>query len=59
VIYAVEMAAFCTLADGWLIAHPDDPEMRRWLVEDEGCDKAFADAVLARMRKLGAARGLL
>jgi hypothetical protein len=49
-------ADFYTLEDGWLIADPDDPAMRRWLVEDEGMGGDFADRVLAKMRELAAAR---
>jgi hypothetical protein len=29
-----------------LIAHPDDPAMREYLIESESCDERFADAVL-------------
>ena len=45
-------------ADGWLI-RPDDPELRTQLVESELCSEVSADAVIAKMRELGAARGLL
>jgi hypothetical protein len=44
-----EAADWWTLQDGWAL-NPDDPETRRYLVEDEGYEPDFADAVLARMR---------
>ena len=44
------------LADGfWLIAHPDDPAMRAFLIDDEGMDPSYAGAVVAKMRELAAA----
>ena len=47
-----EEAERYTLADGWEISHPDDPRMRRYLLDDEGMHPDFADAVLAKMRDL-------
>jgi hypothetical protein len=49
-------ADFFTLEDGWLVASPDDPEMRERLTGEEGMSPDFADEVLAKMRELGAAR---
>jgi hypothetical protein len=48
-------ADFYTLEDGWLIADPDDPAMRGWLVDDEGMSSELADQVLAKMKELAAA----
>jgi hypothetical protein len=48
-------ADYYTLEDGWLIADPDDPAMRDWLIQDEGMNPAFADAILAKMKELAAA----
>jgi hypothetical protein len=56
---AWETADFYVLADTWLIATPDDPKMRDWLIEEEGCSPEEAALVLARMRVLGRERGLL
>jgi hypothetical protein len=53
---ALWYADFYTLEDGWLVAGPDDPEMRAQLIEEEGMSPDFADEVLAKMRELGAAR---
>ncbi len=54
----IERAEFFTLADGWwLIAHPDDPRLREYLLNDGSMPPALADAVLAKMRELGHARG--
>jgi hypothetical protein len=49
-------ADFYTLGDGWLIAGPDDPAMRRWLTEDEGMSPEFADEILNKMKELAGAR---
>jgi hypothetical protein len=49
-------ADFFTLEDGWLVASPDDPAMRERLVTEEGMSEELAEAVLAKMRELGAAR---
>jgi hypothetical protein len=54
---AERMARDMTMRDYWLIASPDDPEMREHLIESEGCDEAFADAVLDKMREIGRRRG--
>ena len=41
------------LADGWVVAPPDDPRMRRFLlIEDEEHPPEFADAVLAKMAEI-------
>jgi hypothetical protein len=48
-------AEYFTLADGWVVAAPDDPAMRAWLLEEEGMSPELADAVLARMRGMAAA----
>jgi hypothetical protein len=42
--------------DGWLVASPDDPAMRAWLLEEEGMSPELADAVLAEMSRLAAER---
>ena len=54
----IDLADSFMCADGWLI-RPDDPELRTHLVESELCSEVSADAVIAKMRELGAARGLL
>jgi hypothetical protein len=46
------------LADAWLVAPPDDPRMREWLIEEEECSPERAELVLDRMRELGDERGL-
>ncbi len=55
-MYQLE-ADFYTMADGWLIAAPDDPEMRQYLIEEEFMDPEFADLVLAKMRELAVSLG--
>jgi hypothetical protein len=40
---------------GWLIAEPDDPAMRNWLIDEEGMSPELADRVLAMMRELAPA----
>jgi hypothetical protein len=49
-------ADYFTLEDGWVVAEPDDPSMKAWLLEEEGMSPELADAVLAQMRELAAAR---
>jgi hypothetical protein len=49
-------ADYFTLEDGWLMGAPDDPEMRRWLIEEEGMAPDFADQVLGKMSELAVAR---
>ena len=47
---------FFITEDGWLVAPPDDPAMRERLTGEEGLSPEVADAVLAKMRELAAAR---
>jgi hypothetical protein len=54
----IDMADSFMPADGWSIG-PDDPELRTHLIESELFSEVFADAVIAKMRELGAARRLL
>lgn len=49
-------ADYFTLDDGWLYAAPDDPAMRKRLLDEEGMNPELADLVLAKMRELGAGR---
>ena len=51
----MDMADSMICSDGWLIA-PDDPGLRTHL-EGEMGSTVLADAVIAKMRELGAARG--
>jgi hypothetical protein len=52
---ATQAAHFYTLADGWVIAHPDDLRMRHFLIEDEGYRPEMADQILDRMRAIAQA----
>jgi hypothetical protein len=52
-----EIAQSYVLADGWLIADPQDPEMRRHLLEEDGLDAAMAIEVLLRMEEIAAELG--
>jgi len=56
---ALETAAFYVLLDAWLIGHPDDPTVREYLIEEDGWDEDYADLVLAKVREIGADRGIL
>ena len=53
---ALWYAEFFTTDDGWLVAPLDDPAMRERLTGEEGLSPDVADAVLAKMRELAAAR---
>ena len=53
---ALWYADFYVSDDGWLIAGPDDPAMRNWLIEEEGMSPELADQILAKMRELATAR---
>jgi len=53
---ALWYAEFFTPEDGWLVASPDEPAMREWLMQEEGMPDDLADDVLAKMRGLRAAR---
>jgi hypothetical protein len=44
------------MEDGWIVAHPDDPRMREFLIESEHQDPEWADLVLVNMRSLAARR---
>ncbi len=52
----LDTADFYMLADAWLIAPPDDPSLRQYLIDSEWLDPDFADEVIAKMRELDAAR---
>ena len=49
-------ADFYASDEGWLIAAPDDPAMREWLIDQEGMSPDLADEVLAKMSELAAVR---
>jgi hypothetical protein len=49
-------AEYFVTSDGWLVASPDDPAMRAWLLDEEGLTPELADAVLAEMARLAAGR---
>jgi hypothetical protein len=49
-------AEYFTPPAGWVVASPDDPAMREWLLDEEGLSPELADAVLIQMRQLAAAR---
>jgi hypothetical protein len=55
---AISEANLLVMRDAWVIAHPDDPTMRAYLIQELDADERFADAVLARMREIGAELGL-
>lgn len=55
-ILVTRQANYYAPADGWRVAAPDDPAMRRHLIEDEALDADFADAVLGKMREIAAGR---
>jgi len=52
----VELAESFACADGWSIG-PDDPALRTYLIDGESISDAMADAVIAKLRELGAAHG--
>ena len=47
-------ADFYVAEDGRLLADPNDPAMREWLIDQEGMSPDLADDVLAKMRELAA-----
>ena len=55
-IVVTRQAQYYAPADGWRVAPPDDPAMRRHLIEDDARDADFADAVLGKMREIDARR---
>ncbi len=52
----IDLADSFMCADGWLIG-PEDPGLRAYLIEGEFLSEEGADAVIAKMREPGAARG--
>ena len=53
---AMWYADFYVGEDGRLIADPNNPATREWLIDQEGMSPDLADDVLAKMRELAAAR---
>ena len=53
---AIWYADFYVGEDGRLIADPNNPAMREWLIDQEAMSPDLADDVLVKMRELAAAR---
>lgn len=48
-----EIALMYVGAEGWVVGSPREAATRQFLIEDEGWEPSFADAVLAEMWALG------